>query len=311
MKALTLSVALFVLLGLAPGLSGSEHAELAHSGAFGSHPVKVLLLGDSIALTLGIGLAHDAKVNYGIDIDNKSTLGCDLDPSLEIITSGKPGPATPGCPEWRELWPFLTASVQPDVVVLGVGRWEVGDHFYDDQWVHIGDPLWDNHVAADLKQAIAIFNLFGAKVVLLTLPYLDPATRQPDGQPWPENSMEYISRFNQLTRQVAKSMPHEVTVIDLNKMLSPNGKYDTVVDGVRVRWSDGVHVSYAGGELLQRSILPTIDRIGLADERRVKVTGERLHQKVLAEQRALAAAARAKAERKHYAREQVRKQLDW
>ena len=123
--------------------------------------------------------------------------------------------------------------------------------------------------------------------------------------------MQYISRFNQLTRRVAQSMPNEVTVIDLNKMLSPNGKYDTVVDGVRVRWSDGVHVSYAGGELLQRSILPTVDRIGLADEHRVEVTAERLHQKVLSEQRALAAVARAKAQAKRYSREQMRKQLDW
>ena len=67
-------------------------------------------------------------------------------------------------------------------------------------------------------------------------------------------------------RQVARADPDEVSVIDLNRMLSPAGVYTTSLDGVAVRWSDGVHISLAGGELLQRQILPELGRIGLEDE---------------------------------------------
>jgi hypothetical protein len=235
------------------------------AGAYGQHPIRVLILGDSIALTLGIGLAH-GQSEYGLTISNHSTLGCDLDPTLEIITSGKEGPATPGCTEWYALWPFLTAAVQPDVVVLGIGRWEVGDHLYDGQWVHIGDPVWDAHVVSDLQRAIAIFHLFGARVVLLTMPYVDPPNTQPDGAPWPENTPQYAQGYDQLVRQVAAGEPKEVTVVDINKMLGPSGSFQMVVHGVVARWTDGVHVTIAGGEYLEPKILPVLDRLGLAAE---------------------------------------------
>ncbi len=210
-----------LLVGLAPGLSSSEHQALTRAGAFGHHPVKVLLLGDSIALTLGIGLTKGAQSHYGITISNHSTLGCDLDPQLEIFTSGKPGPATPGCGEWRALWPFLTAAVHPDVVALGVGRWEVSDHFYQGHWVHIGQKVWDDHVAADLRAAVAIFHLFGAKVVLFTMPYIDPSDRQPDGQPWVENTPQRARLYNALVERVARADPGVVTAVDLNRHAEP------------------------------------------------------------------------------------------
>ena len=49
-------------------------------------------------------------------------------------------------------------------------------------------------------------------------------------------------------------------------MLSPGGVYAASVSGITVRSSDGIHVSVDGGELLQRLILPAVDRIGMEDE---------------------------------------------
>jgi len=57
-----------------------------------------------------------------------------------------------------------------------------------------------------------------------------------------------------------------VSVIDLNKMLSPDGIYTPTLSGVDVRSTDGIHISVGGGELLQRQILPAVDRIGMEDE---------------------------------------------
>ncbi len=139
-------------------------------------------------MTLGEGLSVDSVSAYGVSVVDDATLGCDLDPQLEVLTEGTPGPATPGCENWRALWPFLVAGERPQVVALGLGRWEVTDHLLDGQWVHVGEPVWDDHLDADLQSAIAIFRTFGARVVLFTMPYLDPADRQPDGLPWAENS---------------------------------------------------------------------------------------------------------------------------
>ena len=214
-----------VALRLAPGLSAPEHAALERAGAYGTHPVRLLIVGDSIAMTLGIGLSVDARARYGVTVVDQATDGCDLDPQLEVLIAGAPGPATPGCDDWRGLWPFLVAARQPQVVALGLGRWEVTDHLLHGEWVHIGEPAWDAHLAADLGSAIAILHTFGAKVVLFTMPYVDPSDRQPDGLPWPENTPARARAYNALVRQVALSHPGVVSVIDLNRMLSPNGRY--------------------------------------------------------------------------------------
>ncbi len=252
-----------VAFPLAPGLSTSEHAALERNGAYGSHPVRLLVLGDSIAMTLGMGLAVDAQEQYGVTVTDDATVGCDLDPQLQVLTSGTAGPATPGCDNWRGLWPFLIAGQQPSVVALGLGRWEVADHLLDGRWVHIGEPAWDAHLTANLQSAIAIFHSFGAKVVLFTMPYVDPSDRQPNGQPWSENTPARVQAYNALVRQVARTHPGVVNVIDLNRMLSPRGVYTASLSGVDVRSSDGIHVSVDGGELLQRQILPAVDRIGM------------------------------------------------
>jgi hypothetical protein len=249
------------------GLSVPEHTALERAGAYAGKPVRLLVVGDSIALTLGMGLAQGARADYGVTISNHSTLGCDLDPGTEVRTAGKVGPATPGCKDWRAAWSWWAATVHPQVAALGVGRWEVLDHYFDDRWVHIGEPVWDAHVAADLRSAIAIFHDVGARVVLFTMPYVDPAGRQPDGQPWPEDSPARTRAFNALVERVARADPSEVSVVDVNRMLSPHGVYAASLAGVVVRWSDGVHVSLAGGKLLQPEILPAIARIGLQDER--------------------------------------------
>ncbi len=191
------------------GASGdrSGPAALPRSGPLGRPPVRLLIVGDSIALTLGMGLSVDSRARYGVTVSDHATLGCDLDPGLEVLTSGRPGPATPGCEEWRGLWPFLVARQRPEVVALGLGRWEVTDHLLGGQWVHIGEPVWDEHLTGDLESAITIFHEFGARVVLFTMPYIDPTDHQPDGLPWPENSPARVQAFNALLRRVARSEP--------------------------------------------------------------------------------------------------------
>jgi hypothetical protein len=255
---------------LPAGLSSSEHAALVRAGAYGKKPVRLLILGDSIAMTLGMGLSEQSQPQYGVSVVDDATAGCDLDPTLQIMTDGAPGPATPGCPNWRTLWPTLAAQSRPQVVGLGLGRWEITDHLLGGQWVHVGEPAWNSHLTADLGAAISIFHGFGAKVVLFTMPYVDPSDRQPDGLPWSENAPSRVQAYNALVRSVARAHPGEVSVIDLNRMLSPGGTYTPTVDGVDVRYSDGIHVSLAGGQLLQREILPEIDRIGMEDETAAK-----------------------------------------
>jgi hypothetical protein len=253
---------------------GEGHPGALAAGPLGTAaaPVNFLLVGDSLALTMGLGLSQQSASQYGVSVWDEGALGCDLD-DVDILQSGVITPATPGCPDWRTTWPQEVSFLRPEVVGLLIGRWEVTDHFYDGQWVHVGEPAWDAHLVAELNQAVDIFSARGARVVFFTMPYVDPSQESADGQPFVENLPARADAFNQLLRQVAKQRSGTVTVIDLNKILDPNGSFEDTIDGVTVRDSDGIHISIPGGEWLQPGILPTIAALGCSVAHRASSTG--------------------------------------
>ncbi len=239
----------------------TERWALTAADAFSTKPVKFMLLGDSVALALGAGLALKATHDYGVDVINLGQIGCDLD-DVEVRLSDVVGPPTPGCIPWRSEWRRAVNKWRPNVVGLLLGRWEVSDHLFDGHWVHVGDPVWDRHLIAEYEQAARIMSSSGAKVVFFTSPYVDPPNEAANGTPFSENNPSRMAAFNRLVIEPA-ARATGVTVIDLNRLLDPHGVYQSVIDGVTVRWSDGVHISRAGGVWLQSAILPTIADLGL------------------------------------------------
>jgi len=249
------------------GLTPSERAQLAAAHAFTTRPVQFLLLGDSVALTLGQGLSVDTVATYGVQLTDKAIIGCDLDPGLQVNLSGSVGPATPGCQGWPTTWASYVTHYRPDVVGLLLGRWEVADHLYDGHWTHVGQAPWDAHLEKEMEQAIDILSAHGARVVLFTMPYVDPAQESPAGVPFSENQPARVLAFNALVRTVAARRAAVTTVIDLNHFLDPAGVFTPTIDGITVRSTDGIHISAAGGELVRPLIDPTVAALGLQAER--------------------------------------------
>jgi lysophospholipase L1-like esterase len=136
-----------------------------------------------------------------------------------------------------------------------VGRWEVMDRMHDGTWMRLGDAPYDAYVVDELNRAVDVLSAQGAAVVLSTAPYYHRGER-PDGGTWPEDEPPRVDHFNALVRQVAAAHPGVVTLVDLGGRMTPNGKYQRVVDGVTVRNSDGVHVSPQGARWLAPWLLP-------------------------------------------------------
>jgi peptidoglycan/LPS O-acetylase OafA/YrhL len=239
----------------------AERRALTAADAFTTKPIKFMLLGDSVALTLGAGLALKATHDYGVDVINLGQIGCDLD-DVEVRLSDVVGPPTPGCIPWRSEWRRAVDKWRPNVVGVLLGRWEVSDHLYDGHWVRVGEPVWDRHLIAEYEQAASIISSTGAKVVFFTFPFVDPPNEAANGTPFPENDPARMAAFNRLVLEPA-ARAKGVTVIDMNRLLDPHGVYQSVIDGVTVRGSDGVHISLAGGVWLQSAVLPKIAELGL------------------------------------------------
>ena len=245
------------------GLSPTLAARLEAAGAFGAHPVRFMLLGDSMAVTLRRGLKVDAHRRLGVAPQfTHPALGCDLDPTLLNNLQGVIAQATAGCRDWPQRWAGFVAAERPEVVGIVLGRWEALDHRYQGHWTHLGQPIWDAHVAADLRRAVEVVSARGARVILYTMPYIDPA-KAPDGSTYPENLASRTDAYNRILHQVAASRPGIVTVVDLNALLDPNGHYTSTADGITLRWADGVHLTREAGLWLRPKIYPTVGQLAM------------------------------------------------
>jgi peptidoglycan/LPS O-acetylase OafA/YrhL len=240
----------------------AEKQALTADNAFHGDPVRFLLLGDSLAVTLGVGLKVDAAAHYGVDVVNKAVLGCDLD-NLPGIAAGNLFDPVSDCRYWPSLWANDLATYRPEVVGVLVGRWDTTDHLLNGQEVDITQPAWFQHLEAELDHVVSVLSSRGARVVLLTLPYFGPAQEAPNGSLWPEDQPSRVDDFNRILRDVAARHPKVVSVVDLNQTLDPGGHFAGSIDGVPVRWADGIHISKVGGEWLQGAILPSVAQLGL------------------------------------------------
>ena len=234
------------------------------AGLTGSHRVRVLLFGDSIAETLGWGLGKDTSA-WGVSFTNYGFIGCDLDWTDTVNFQDNTTNPAQGCKNWPVNWKRDVDRLNPDVVALELGRWEVSNRLLDGQWSTVGQAPWDRRYSSLLAQAIRTVSSRGAHVVLFTLPYIAQTTDAPNGQPWDINQPSRTNAYNALTRRVASTFPRGVvTVIDLNKMVDPQGHYTSYLDGIRMRNQDNEHISVLGGMLLRPVILPQLVELGLA-----------------------------------------------
>ena len=261
------------VLFVAATLSAAQPAGAAVKGS-GHSPVPVLLVGDSLATTLGLGLSEEDE-KYHIDLHDEGIIGCGITDSVHVEYLNvieqmpypcSPDPAPPGLSKylsepWPEQWKGWVQSYKPKVVMILDGRWEVANRDYGGHWTDILHQKFGSYTRSQLHDAIKIAGAGGAHVVLLTTPCFDSG-KFPDGKGYPEDSPTRIRTYNDMLYQAASADPKVVSIVNLFGMVCPKGKFSSSLHGVVVRSPDGVHFSLAGGNLLAAKILPIIEKLG-------------------------------------------------
>ncbi len=218
--------------------------------------VRVLVVGDSLSLTVGFWLTPHAP-HYGVVLRGRPLDGCGLATAVPYDIHGTASYPLAPCANWPTLWGSDVAQLKPQVVVLIVGWWETMDRFYQGRWQHLGQPSFDAYERANLQQAVSVLGASGAHVVLMTSPYYDSG-EQLDGQPWDEDDPARVNLLNQMITSVAAMHPGQVSVVRLNKYLDPDGHFTASINGQVMRFADGVHTTEAAGTYLAPKILPQL-----------------------------------------------------
>jgi peptidoglycan/LPS O-acetylase OafA/YrhL len=222
----------------------------------------ILLVGDSMAQTLGDGLNNPLARAEHVFV---SVIG---DPKCSLVATEmriKDFRFTPrGHCAWSSphglaaRWGRRMRTLHPSLSMV-LFRLDIVDHYYLLHWTHVGAPAYDCALERHLVDAAATLSAMGRPVVFLTTPYYSTG-EQPNGAIWREDGPTRVRMYNRTLGQVASLFPNVVHVVDLNAMVSPGGGYTRTIGPTVVRWVDGVHFTYAGDAYvlprLLRAILP-------------------------------------------------------
>ena len=229
-------------------------------------PVRVLVVGDSVAHSMGPGLER-AAAKQGLTVWDAAVDGCGIVQDVGEQRVWGWGTVGPGCsPGWRQRWPVQLAQFDPDVVVVLLGTDDTLDRRIGGREIRFDSPEGDALTQHELQEAVSILASHGAHVAALTTPY---SPHEPTGARIgiPDRSSynpRWIDRWNEDLRDVAMRSASSVTIIDLNRFLGPGGDWTDTVDGVSVRGPDKTHLSPEGADLVAGWLAPQLVRLARA-----------------------------------------------
>ena len=219
-------------------------------------PVKVLLVGDSVAGTLGVGLAQEARP-YDVQIANEGTPGCSLSMQTQIKVLFYT--VSPGRSLRRAQRPQLVAA---HLAHLG-RRLQPRRRRLRRPW---RDLRPGGSVASGRTRAKAPSTVISRTASVRRCPSsvrrapvwswprrrITTAGPRPPGLPGPRTTLRGCRSTTtpcgrSPTRHRRAADGSHVYVFDLNGLVSPGGKYSSTVGSVNVRCADGVHFTRSGG----------------------------------------------------------------
>jgi peptidoglycan/LPS O-acetylase OafA/YrhL len=218
---------------------GMDPADLAPDAQIG------VTLGDSTMVRTAWGLSAWGQGNHRLVLTGGSAdLGCGIGRGGEVRYLGNAGELKEQCQQWATTLPEIIAQARDrydrvDFAVVQTGPWDVADRKLEgeDEWRHIGDPVYDDYLRDELDAANDVLLDEGVTVVWLTAPYIEAGKNEepPPSEPYPESDPARMDRLNEMIRELADER-EGVVVVDLAAWVAglPPGEDE------RLR-PDGVH----------------------------------------------------------------------
>ncbi len=215
---------------------------------------RMLILGDSAALTLGNGLEAWGKGTGQLKVWNAGKLGCSVGRGGLLKYIGQIRSPYDYC-DWTDSFTEQINGVQPHVIMVLFGTWDVVDRQLagDSEWRAVGDPIYDAYMRSEISSAMDTMTAGGAEVVWLTHPYIRVGVNEGLPGPFPEEDRDRMDRLNAMIREVAASK-QRVTVVDLEEHMRslPEGDSDLGDRPDGIHWS--INAAYAMAPWLGETI---------------------------------------------------------
>ncbi len=221
-------------------------------------PKRVLLVGDSLAFTLGVPWLQNEE-RYGIQLADAGILGCAFTTEGELNVAGTWEGQSAGCPNALEEWAADEKALHPQAVIVELGYRDQFDWKINGKLVHLGQAAFDAYVQNRIDALVRTLGAGGIKVLFLSIPYAHPPNL-PDGSPAPAASPDRHRLINSMLAAEAVKHPTTVRVLDLDQTVSPANHYDANVNGQLCRF-DGIHFTAYCAGLLEPRVLGEVRKM--------------------------------------------------
>ena len=202
-------------------------------------PLRVMVVGDSMARNLAFGLQAWADATGLAELYDASVIACSTESDgMRYGQDGQTWPIPAACDWWKTDGAARVAEFGPDVVLVQIGTNEVLDREHP-SWEGRrapGDPVFDAYLPPLWVHLVDVLQVTGAPVVWSVPPCgrWDPAVLEPDAV----TARMAVINGNYIP-QVAAA--RSVVIADLDAQVCPNGQFSDTVMGIENARPDGRH----------------------------------------------------------------------
>jgi peptidoglycan/LPS O-acetylase OafA/YrhL len=226
--------------------------------ATGPDPTHVLLLGDSLAWSVGPAFRtwNAEHPTDEVSVAAYTPFGCPAGGfEVPLRINGRRWHQGGDCARWHEHLVDIVTEADADVIVFSSGVFEMGERQFAGDWYHLGDPIVDRWLGEQFDEIADVLASAGVPVVWATHPYIRMKDPHDPTVPWAdmgENDPARVDRLNEIAGDVVADRPgfHVVDLQAWSRDL-PGGQFAPEM-------TDGVHYTGQAARLLSGSLTPRV-----------------------------------------------------
>lgn len=206
---------------------------------------RILIIGDSAASTFGPGVQSWSSYLGLAEVYSYGWLACPITIGGEIRwNDGIVAPIPERCDDLDARRRDL-AEVDPDLVVIYSGLWEIVDRRLpgSDDWVHVGQPVMDAEIERQLGELTDLILDDGRRVLWMLQPPVRNSIYAQLPGPLPEEDPARMARLNEIISSIAAARD-DVWTLDVPAVFTDLYGDPLALDNR----TDGFHWSQAGAE---------------------------------------------------------------
>jgi peptidoglycan/LPS O-acetylase OafA/YrhL len=226
-----------------------------------SGPPRIVVVGDSVAWTVGNGLEQWGDRTQKASVWNLAIFACGIARRGEVDLAFGPSVLSADCATWEDWWPVQIDGFRPDLAVVLSGGWDLIARRLP-EWSESrepGDPVFDDWLVSEYVDAVDTLSSRGATVVWLTMPcvgHLEGGGMLTGTGAFAAERIRYLNSV--ILPRVAAERPGKLRLVDLHGHVCDG---DAPIADVNPRWpvrEDGLHFSRPGGIWLAAWLLPQL-----------------------------------------------------